>query len=81
MGNNAAGYEELLIVMEWCPAGVPDLLQDRGGVLNRADTIKVFYQVAGITCIFFITRDTATFSTKNIEQKCRGDSGLDFSLF
>ena len=47
MGNNAAGYEELLIVMEWCPAGVPDLLQDRGGVLNRADTIKVFYQVAG----------------------------------
>ena len=44
MGNNAAGYEELLIVMEWCPAGVPDLIQDRGGILNRADTIKVFYQ-------------------------------------
>ena len=44
MGNNAAGYEELLIVMEWCPAGVPDLLTERGGVLDRAETIKVFYQ-------------------------------------
>ena len=78
MGNNAAGYEELLIVMEWCPAGVPDLLQDRGGVLNRADTIKVFYQVAGL--VFFITRDTATYSTENKEQSSKGGSCSKFSL-
>ena len=44
MGNNNAGYEELLVVMEWCPCAVPDLLKDRGGVLNRLETTKVFYQ-------------------------------------
>ena len=44
MGNNAAGYEELLVVMEWCPAGVPDLLRERGGFLDRQETTKVFYQ-------------------------------------
>jgi len=44
MGNNNAGYEELLVVMEWCPCAVPDLLKDRGGFLNRNETTKVMYQ-------------------------------------
>ena len=46
MGNNSAGYEELLVVMEWCPCGVPDLLRDRGGFLDRSETTKVFYQAS-----------------------------------
>jgi len=44
MGKNNAGYEELLVVMEWCPCAVPDLLKDRGGFLNRQETTKVMYQ-------------------------------------
>lgn len=44
MGKNNAGYEELLVVMEWCPCAVPDLLKDRGGCLNRQETTKVMYQ-------------------------------------
>jgi serine/threonine protein kinase len=44
MGNNNAGYEELLVIMEWCPCMVPDLLKDRGGFLNRIETTKVMYQ-------------------------------------
>ena len=44
MGNTAAGYDELLVVMEWCPSGVPDLLRERGGYLDRVETTKVFYQ-------------------------------------
>lgn len=46
VGKNAAGYDELLVVMEWCPIQVTDLMKDRGGFLNRKETTKVMYQAA-----------------------------------